>query len=76
MGRGASRAVTAAASSAAALQKVRARRIRAAGGRCQRCGRGGVALVLHHLGELDDYGSTLVLCKHCHRREHRTMSSH
>jgi hypothetical protein len=59
-----------------ALQKVRARRIRAAGGRCQRCGRSGVALVLHHFGELTDYGSTLVLCERCHRREHRTVSSY
>jgi hypothetical protein len=54
-----------------ALQKVRIRRIRAAGGRCQRCGRSDVALVLHHLAELDDYEATLVLCEPCHDREHR-----
>jgi hypothetical protein len=55
-----------------ALQKVRLRQIREAGGRCQWCGRSGVALVLHHLGELADYRSTLVLCERCHGRQHRS----
>jgi 5-methylcytosine-specific restriction endonuclease McrA len=54
-----------------ALQKVRRRRIREAGGRCQRCGRFDLRLVLHHLSELDDYDATLVLCERCHGREHR-----
>ena len=54
-----------------ALQRVRRRRIRAAGGRCEHCGRSDGPLELHHLGQLDDYGSTLVLCERCHRQEHR-----
>jgi hypothetical protein len=55
-----------------ALQKIRRRRIREAGGRCDCCGGGDRPLVLHHLGELADYLSTLVLCERCHGRQHRS----
>jgi hypothetical protein len=54
-----------------ALQRVRAAAIRRAAVRCQRCGRGDVRLVVHHLGELADYSpeATRVLCERCYRDE-------
>jgi 5-methylcytosine-specific restriction protein A len=66
-----------------ALGRVRARKIRAAGGRCQQCGRRDLPLELHHLADLADYSQTVVLCSACHelrraskRRAQRAAAEH
>ena len=53
------------------LERERARRIRQARGRCESCGRSGVALD-SHLGALDDYSAAATrIVRDCHRAEHR-----